>query len=410
LYCLLQNRIFLLSFVRSIDTNKYLLVKDRVHVGSLLMVVLQSEMNVLTDVLKQLLRDLIRKNVESKFQPKILFRRAESVAERMLSAWFAFLMYKHLRRNAGKQLYQLYWATKQQTEKGPQDIITMDARYSLSEEKLLRASIDFRELTIFVLSDSTSGVCDTQVRVLDCDSIGQVKERCLDARYKTTPFSERPLPSEIDLELRTATHRMVLQDLDGSSRFEAGGFWRYNTLAHYKVEDKSTFALVPRNATSSSYNLSLISDKSDKSSGGSGAYSSTLFHNNYTATANSPVLQKTSGGCGGSFFTNGSIGGHSIVGGGRSAADTLAAAVETMRVFHLVRPPSNVSHEADGQEQKMVTEIYLTRLLTMKGTLQKFIEDLLETIFSTTLSPQSPFPYCIKYMFGRMFLFYRFFY
>jgi len=41
LHCLLQNRIFLLCFVRSIDANKYLLVKDRVYVGSLLMVVLQ---------------------------------------------------------------------------------------------------------------------------------------------------------------------------------------------------------------------------------------------------------------------------------------------------------------------------------------------------------------------------------
>uniref|UniRef100_A0A1I8BP85 Sema domain-containing protein n=1 Tax=Meloidogyne hapla TaxID=6305 RepID=A0A1I8BP85_MELHA len=357
LHCLLQNRIFLLCFVRSIDANKYLLVKDRVYVGSLLMVVLQ------------------------------------------LSAWFAFLMYKHLRRSAGKQLYQLYWATKQQTEKGPQDAITMDARYSLSEEKLLRASVDFRELTIFVLSDSA--VCDTQVvRVLDCDSIGQVKERCFDAKYRTTPYSERPLTSEIDLELRTPTHRMVLQDLDGSSRFETGGFWRYNTLAHYKVEDKATFALVPRNATSSSYNLSLISDKSDKSSGGSCAFSSTHFHHQYTATANSPVLQKTSGGGGGSFFTTGSIGGHSI-GGGRSAVDTLAATgAGTMRVFHLVRPPnSNASNGTEGQEQKMVTEIYLTRLLTMKGTLQKFIEDMLETIFSSASSPQSPFPHCIKYMF-----------
>jgi hypothetical protein len=107
-----------------------------------------------------------------------------------LSAWFAFLMYKHLRRSAGKQLYQLYWATKQQTEKGPQDAVTMDARYSLSEEKLLRASIDFRELTLFVLADgggssaASSAICDTQVRVLDCDSIGQVKDRCLDAKYR----------------------------------------------------------------------------------------------------------------------------------------------------------------------------------------------------------------------------------
>jgi hypothetical protein len=74
-------------------------------------------MEYFTEILKQLLRDLIRKNVEGKFQPKILFRRAESVAERMLSAWFSFLMYKFVRKCAGKQLYQLYWATKQQTEK-----------------------------------------------------------------------------------------------------------------------------------------------------------------------------------------------------------------------------------------------------------------------------------------------------
>ena len=110
------------------------------------------------------------------FQPKILFRRAESVAERMLSAWFSFLMYKFVRCCAGKQLYQLYWATKQQTEKGPQDALTMDARYSLSEEKLLRASLDFRELTVIVVSDSGTPqpIYDTQVRVLDCDTISQV--------------------------------------------------------------------------------------------------------------------------------------------------------------------------------------------------------------------------------------------
>lgn len=392
LHVLLQNRIFLLSFVRSIDANKYLLVKDRVYVGSLLMVILQERMGYCTDVLKQLLRDLIRRNVESKFQPKILFRRAESVAERMLSAWFAFLMYKHLRRHSGKQLYQLYWATKQQTEKGPQDAVTMDARYSLSEEKLLRASIDFRELTVLVLADSATSICDTQVRVLDCDTISQVKERCLDAKYRSTPFSERPLATEIDLELRTPTHRTLLQDLDSTSRCE-NGYWRYNTLAHYKVEDKATLALVPRNVTSS-YNLSLVSDKSDKSSGSIGALSSAAaaathhFYHQHTATTNSPVLlQRIDGG---GF---GSLGGQSFGYNGAGSAKG------TMRVYHLVRPTHPNIQGHDGQEQKMVTEIYLTRLLTMKGTLQRFIEDILETIFSTNSTPQYPFPHCIKYMF-----------
>lgn len=65
-------------------------------------------MEYCTDVLKQLLKELIRRNVDSKFQPKILFRRAESVAERMLSAWFSFLMYKFLRVSAALTLSGWY--------------------------------------------------------------------------------------------------------------------------------------------------------------------------------------------------------------------------------------------------------------------------------------------------------------
>lgn len=116
---------------------------------------------------------------------------------------------------------------------GPQDAITMDARYSLSEEKLLRASFDFHELTVIVViengTSSSSPIYDLQVRVLDCDTITQVKERIFEARYKGTPFSERPTPNDFVLELRTPTHRMLLQDLDSSSRCE-NGFWRQNTL------------------------------------------------------------------------------------------------------------------------------------------------------------------------------------
>ena len=53
-------------------------------------------MGYCTELLKQLLRELIERTVEKKLQPKILFRRSESVAERMLTAWFTFLMYDHL--------------------------------------------------------------------------------------------------------------------------------------------------------------------------------------------------------------------------------------------------------------------------------------------------------------------------
>lgn len=60
-------------------------------------------------------------------------------------------------------------------------------------------------------------------------------------------------------------------------------------------------------------------------------------------------------------------------------------------------------HDNDAQKEgergnKMVSEIYLTRLLATKGTLQKFVDDLFETIFSTA-HRGSALPLAIKYMF-----------
>ena len=43
------------------------------------------------------------------------------------------------------------------------------------------------------------GQQEHHVKVLDCDSITQVKEKVLDAIYKNTPFSHRPAKEELDL-------------------------------------------------------------------------------------------------------------------------------------------------------------------------------------------------------------------
>lgn len=40
----------------------------------------------------------------------------------------------------------LFRAIKQQVDKGPVDAVTSEARYSLSEEKLIRQSIEFKEM------------------------------------------------------------------------------------------------------------------------------------------------------------------------------------------------------------------------------------------------------------------------
>lgn len=52
------------------------------------------------------------------------------------------------KNDAGEALFMLFQAVKQQTEKGPVDAVTGEARYSLSEDKLLRQAVEFKVLTL----------------------------------------------------------------------------------------------------------------------------------------------------------------------------------------------------------------------------------------------------------------------
>ena len=56
--------------------------------------------------------------MEGRSHPKLLLRRTESVAEKMLSSWFTFLLYKFLHECAGEPLFMLYRAIKHQVDKG----------------------------------------------------------------------------------------------------------------------------------------------------------------------------------------------------------------------------------------------------------------------------------------------------
>lgn len=104
------------------------------------MVVLMGKMEYATDILRHLLLRLIQKSVATK-HPQLMLRRTESVVEKMLTNWMALCMYRYLKEYAGSSLFLLYKAIKHQIQKGPVDAVTHDARYSLSEERLLREQI-----------------------------------------------------------------------------------------------------------------------------------------------------------------------------------------------------------------------------------------------------------------------------
>lgn len=253
----------------------------------------------------------------------------------------------------------LFWAVKQQMEKGPIDAVTGEARYSLSEDKLIRQQLDYCTLTLSCEGGVSVSSSPTLVRVLDCDSVTQAKEKILDALYKGVPFSQRPRAPDTDLEWREGGSVRILQDEDSSTRIE-NDWKRLNTLAHYQVPDGATMFLVPKQTENSGTPLPFTRSLS--------RYESLL------RAASSPDSQRSRAAMLGPDQDSGS------------------------RLWHLVHSAEPGEQREGERGGKMVSEIYLTRLLATKGTLQKFVDDLFETVFSTN-HRGSALPLPIKYMF-----------
>ena len=72
--------------------------------------------------------------------------RSEFVVEKLLTSWLSVCMYGHLTQHVARPLFLLYNAIKHQTDKGPVDAVTSDARYALSEDRLLRDNTHYRPL------------------------------------------------------------------------------------------------------------------------------------------------------------------------------------------------------------------------------------------------------------------------
>uniref|UniRef100_A0A673NJJ3 Plexin-B1 n=1 Tax=Sinocyclocheilus rhinocerous TaxID=307959 RepID=A0A673NJJ3_9TELE len=347
---LLNSKLFLTKFIHTLESQRTFSPRDRGYVASLLTVALHSKLEYFTDILKTLLNDLVEQYIAK--NPKLMLRRTETVVEKLLTNWISICLYSFLRHSAGEPLYMLFRAIKHQVDKGPVDAVTGKAKYTLNDNRLLREDLEYHTLTVNVLMQGI-GVNEAQpvaAKVLDCDTITQVKEKILDQVYKGTSYSHRPHADSVDLEWRSGVAgHLILSDEDLTSVVQ-GNWKRLNTLQHYKVPDGATVALVPR-------------------------HSKHIHHDthDYIAGEKTPMLEDADEG--------------------------------GVRMWHLVKAseePELPKHRRgslkERERAKTIPEIYLTRLLSMKGTLQKFVDDL----FTIILSTSQPVPLAIKYFFDLL--------
>uniref|UniRef100_A0A8C6UB37 Plexin b2a n=1 Tax=Neogobius melanostomus TaxID=47308 RepID=A0A8C6UB37_9GOBI len=335
---LLNSKTFLINFIRTLESRPDFNARSRGYFASLLTVALHGKLEYYTDIMRTLLLELMDEHVQNK-NPKLMLRRSETVVERMLCNWMSICLYQFLRDTAGEPLYKLFKALKHQVEKGPVDAKLKKAKYTLNDTGLLGDDVEYSVLTLQVLVHG-EGPDVTPVKVLNCDTITQVKEKIIDQVYRNLPYSQRPKVESVALEWRPGSTGQILSDLDLTSQKE-GRWKRLNTLAHYNVRDNATLVL------------------------------SRVLHTQ-------------------SFHQH------------QDSHEEKNALLEDDNTYHLVRQADEIDEGKskrgsmkDKAMTKAITEIYLTRLLSVKGTLQQFVDDFFRSVLCSSLVV----PPAVKYFF-----------
>ena len=346
------NKKFVVALVKALDGHGRFGIRDKINFGSLLSVVLLPRFDYFTDVLKTLIRHVVHEPASLR-HPESLFRKTGSVVEKMLTNWLSVCLYDYTKDQVGPSLFVLYRAVKAQIEKGPVDMYSQEARYSLSENGLLRSNCDYYSITCLVLQRELEEAYET--KVLSCDTISQVKRKVLDCVYKNTPFSLRPSLDEVDLEWQCGEEAyVILQDVDlttvsasgGATVDGVSGVKRVNTLQHYGVKNKAIVSLVPRQY-------------------GTSKRPSNHHHGSEMGSVT-----------------------------GTSSSGSKVSSNGDEKLFHLDRDVREDDTNILGGS-KAIPEIFLTRLLSTKGTLKKFIDDF----FLSTMTMGNKCPCGIKWLF-----------
>ncbi|XP_027749276.1 plexin-C1 [Empidonax traillii] len=252
LHALICNKNFLVTLIHTLEKQKNFSVKDRCLFASFLTIALQTKLVYLTHILEVLTRDLMEQS--SNVQPKLLLRRTESVVEKLLTNWMSVCLSGFLRETIGEPFYLLVTTLNQRINKGPVDAITCKALYTLNEDWLLWQVSEFKTVTVNIIfekvpENESGDACQTiQVNVLDCDTIGQAKEKSLQAFFNKNGFLYGLQMDEIGLELVSEEQQRELLDIDGSSEVMEDGIRKLNTIGHYEISNGATIKVFKKKA------------------------------------------------------------------------------------------------------------------------------------------------------------------
>lgn len=349
LHQLLSSKSFLLTFIRTLEGHpKEFGIEDRSKIASWLTVIFIDKLEYLTIVMKELLEELIRKSLERNTQ-KMMLRRTESVVEKLMTNWLCLTMYHHIKDEVGGCLFKLCKAIEYQVDDGPVDAVTQESKFSLAEERLLRVKVDPQPLNVTVVGTEPGYSGPVSCKLIDCDTISQAKCKAMKALYKNRPYSSIPLPDQFELRLLVAGREngVVLKDEDSTSS-RSHEWVQLNTLKHFNVKTGSTLLLTFQQKNHFEHDNAAVWR----------SHETVLFESgsNWGTLKQSEVKSEP-------------------------------------KQFHLVKQDELHSHY-EGSE-KLMSEVFLPRLLITK----KALEDYIKRLFEALMASDCNLPPTIKFLF-----------
>ncbi|XP_071500927.1 plexin-A4-like [Diadema antillarum] len=155
--------------------------------------------------------------------------KPDTIVNKLVTNWIALCMYGYIKRHVLYPMFMLYQAMKTQCEKGPVDVTTDEAYFTLDYNRLFDQDISFQEVTLFVVDEDDNAFLN--VKVLDTDSVGQAKQKILDSIWNA-------------VWLKDAGTYLILRDEDEGTGGHVSG--RVNTLKTYGLDHGSRVALRPK--------------------------------------------------------------------------------------------------------------------------------------------------------------------
>uniref|UniRef100_A0A915D9Z4 IPT/TIG domain-containing protein n=1 Tax=Ditylenchus dipsaci TaxID=166011 RepID=A0A915D9Z4_9BILA len=381
---LLWNRQFVFLFVHMVETDPSVTASERSTLSSLLLASLSRNMVYCTDIILSLLSAHIERTCQADNgtgkTAHLLFRKSESLVEKLFQQWLTICMYPYLNdvSGPGKNFFLLYKALKYQTEKGPIDCVTGNARYSLSEQKLLRESVEANPVTLLIIPIDGFDQAPVVCKALSCDSISQVKSKLLDLLYKNSPFSTRIANDQFDLEWSCPKRGSIL--LLDDDRPQVKGLKKLNTVAYYNLPNNSLLAMQARNGTCHTGHHQSFTFRSGSSDTTCSVWSSAQLIE--TSNSISPVSNHNHSNCSDPssnttywHLTHPNHNNHDVAGENRGKKKTRD------KGNSLLQKELSMSFNGDNKASaRNIPEVFLTRLLMCKGTIQKFVEGFFDSV------------------------------